>query len=159
MRRPRPQSQPFPCHSCALDIGKFLTDSNKSAKERSAQDIQKKPRVLQPVIDYFHPSGLAVILSETMLSTLERVRTKRVRTRVVVVGAGGGGKGTAFPCDVSDLCADQRSRVRGYDTFVPLSFTFHRPQRRSYRSGLVVLFPRYLSRKHETQGILCSSAP
>ena len=35
---------------------------------------------------------------------------------------GGGGKGTTFPCDVSDLCADQRSRVRGHDNSVLLSF-------------------------------------
>ena len=28
---------------------------------------------------------------------------------------GGSGKETTFPCDVSDLYADQRSQVRGYD--------------------------------------------
>ena len=36
----------------------------------------------------------------------------------------GSGKGTTFPCDVSGLCADQRSRVRGYDNSLPLSFRF-----------------------------------
>ena len=31
---------------------------------------------------------------------------------------------TTFPCDVSGLCADKRSQVRGYDNSLPLSFTF-----------------------------------
>ena len=36
----------------------------------------------------------------------------------------GSGKGTTFPCDVSDLCAAQRSRIRGYDNSLPRSFKF-----------------------------------
>ena len=36
----------------------------------------------------------------------------------------GGGKGTTFPCDVSGLCVDQRSRVRGYHNSLPHSFRF-----------------------------------
>ena len=41
------------------------------------------------------------------------------------MGGGGSGciKGTIFPRDVSDLCADQRSRVRGYNSS-PLSVRF-----------------------------------
>ena len=34
------------------------------------------------------------------------------------------GSGTTFACDVTDWCADQRSRVRGYDKSLPHSFRF-----------------------------------
>ena len=34
------------------------------------------------------------------------------------------GKGTTFSCDVSDFCVDQRSRVKGYDDSLRLSFRF-----------------------------------
>ena len=59
-----------------------------------------------------------------------------------------GGKGTTFPCDISDLCADQMSLVRGYDNFFPLSCRF---------SSTATFLPEWihstvstLSRKHNT---------
>ena len=74
---------------------------------------------------------------------------ERFRTRVVVV-VKGGGKGKPFTCDVSNLCADHRSRVRGYDNSFYHFRSHFRLRRRSYRSGFAVLFPPYLSRKHIT---------
>ena len=35
------------------------------------------------------------------------------------MGGSGNGKGTTFSCDVSVLCADQRSQVRGYWDCLP----------------------------------------
>ena len=61
----------------------------------------------------------------------------------------GGGKGTTFPCDVSDLCADQRSRSEVTTTPYHIRSDF-RLKRRSYLNGFVVVFLRYLSRKHKT---------
>ena len=63
--------------------------------------------------------------------------------------ASGGGKGTTFPCDVSDLHADQRSRseVTTIPSHIRLDF---RLKQRPYNYGFVVLFLRYLSRKHKT---------
>ena len=41
------------------------------------------------------------------------------------MGGSGSGKGTTFPCEVSDLCADQRSRSEVTTTpALPLSFRF-----------------------------------
>ena len=61
-------------------------------------------------------------------------------------GGSGSVKGTTFPCDVSDLCAIQRSQVRGYNNLA-LSLPEDFLQLRSYQNGFVVLFPRYLSCK------------
>ena len=58
-------------------------------------------------------------------------------------------KETSFPCDVSDLCG---SRGSGSEV-MPTPIHFHSDfclQLRSYWSGFVVLFPCYLSRKHDT---------
>uniref|UniRef100_UPI003AF6A48C hypothetical protein n=1 Tax=Thiolapillus sp. TaxID=2017437 RepID=UPI003AF6A48C len=61
----------------------------------------------------------------------------------------GGGKGTTFPCDVSDLHADQRSRSEVTTTPYHIRLDF-RLKQRPYHYGFVVLFLRYLSRKHKT---------
>ena len=49
---------------------------------------------------------------------------------------GGGGQGTIVSCDVSDLCADQRSQVRGYEDRLPHGSSF-RLLLRSYHTGFV----------------------
>ena len=61
----------------------------------------------------------------------------------------GGGKGTTFPCDVSDLHADQKSGSEVTTTPYHIRSNF-RPKRRSYHNGLVVVFLRSLSRKPKT---------
>ena len=61
----------------------------------------------------------------------------------------GGGKGTTFPCDVSDLHADQRSRSEVTTTPYHIQSDF-RLKRRSYHHGFVVVFLRFLSCKHKT---------
>ena len=61
----------------------------------------------------------------------------------------GGGKGTTFPCDVSDLHADQRSRSEVTTTPYHIHSDFHEKQH-SYHNGFVVLFLHYLSCKHKT---------
>ena len=63
--------------------------------------------------------------------------------------ASGGGKGTTFPCDVSDLHADQRSRSEVTTTLYHNRSDF-RLKRHSYHNGFVVVFLRSLSRKHKT---------
>ena len=63
-------------------------------------------------------------------STLNRVKTWVVAVMVVVRNW------TIFSCDVSDLCADQRSRVRGYEDCLPHGPSFRLPLR-SYYSGFV----------------------
>ena len=42
---------------------------------------------------------------------------------------------TTFACDVSDLCADQRSRVRSYNHSLPLSFS---------SSSIVAFLPEWI---------------
>ena len=61
----------------------------------------------------------------------------------------GGGKGTTFPCDVSDLHADQRSRSEVTTTPYHIRSDF-RLKRRFYHDGFVVVFLCYLSHKHKT---------
>ena len=46
----------------------------------------------------------------------------------------GSGYGTIFSCDISDLCVDQRSQVRGYEDCLPHGSRF-RLLLRSYHSG------------------------
>ena len=59
------------------------------------------------------------------------------------------GKGTTFPCDVSDLHADQRSRSEVTKTPYHIRLAFCLKQR-PYHNEFVVLFLHYLSRKHKT---------
>ena len=40
------------------------------------------------------------------------------------MGGSGSGQGTIFYCDISDLCADQRSQVRGYEDCLPHGSSF-----------------------------------
>ena len=63
--------------------------------------------------------------------------------------ASGGGKGTTFPCDVSDLPADQRSRSEVTTTPYHIRLDF-RLKQRPYHYRFVVLFLCYLSSKHRT---------
>jgi len=51
-------------------------------------------------------------------------------------GGGSGGQGTIVSCDVGDLCADQRSQVRGYEDCLPHGSSF-RLLLRFYHSGFV----------------------
>ena len=61
-----------------------------------------------------------------------------------------GGKETTFPCDVSDLHADQRSRSEVTTTPHYNFRSDFRLKRRSYHNGFIVAFLRYLSCKHKT---------
>ena len=61
----------------------------------------------------------------------------------------GGGKGTTFPCDISDLHADQRSRSEVTTTPYHIRSDF-RLKRRSCHNGFVVVFLCSFSGKHKT---------
>ena len=56
----------------------------------------------------------------------------------------GSGQGTIFSCDDSDLCADQRSQVRGYKDCLPHGSSF-RLLLHFYHSGFVGAFPLYFA--------------
>ena len=51
----------------------------------------------------------------------------------------GSGQGTIFSCDISNLCADQRSQVRGYKDCLPHG---------SSLTSTAVFLPQWIRRDH-----------